>query len=72
MSIEKSKYLGQFKTFVSPYAQDIIEGITPDDQDNIIFNISETKVQHIQFAVDYMFKALKFYNGKIKMPKFFV
>lgn len=69
LAITNSSYLGQIQSFKSSISQDLVEGITLPDQDNIILTLKESKIQHLQFAMDYMFKALKFYNTKLNMPR---
>lgn len=72
LSIEPAKFIGQNRSLVSPNQQDIIEGILSSDQENIISDIQESKIQHLQHAVDYAFKALKFYNANMTMPRMLV
>ena len=52
-----------------PLQKDMIDGITKVDQVKIIKILEENEVKHLSLALDYLFKALKFYKNTIQMSR---
>jgi hypothetical protein len=70
LRIKDPVYIGKSKTLAShPLQKDMIEGISTSDQVNIIKILEEFDVKHLQLALEYLFKALKFYRNTILMGK---
>ena len=70
LRIKDPVYLGQSKALAShPLQKDMIEGISTADQAKIIKILEESEVKHLQLALEYLFRSLKFYKGPIKMNR---
>lgn len=70
LRIKDPMFIGQFKTLAShPLQRDMIEGMGIDEQVKVIKILEEAEVKHLPIALDYMFKALKFYKGTMPMGK---
>ena len=70
LRIKDPIYIGQYKSLAShPLQKDMIEGISAVDQVNIIKILEESEVKHLALALEYLFKALKFYRATVPMNK---
>jgi hypothetical protein len=70
LRIKDPLFIGQYKTLAShPLQKDMIEGMSVGEQVKVIKILEEADIKHLPIALDYIFKALKFYKGTMPMTK---
>ena len=70
LRIKDPVYIGQYKTLAShPLQKDMIEGMSVGEQVKVIKILEEAEINHLTTALEFMFKALKFYKGTMPMTK---
>lgn len=70
LRIKDPMFLGKPKTLAPHHSEaDIIEGMSLSDQMNIIKILEEAEIKHLPIALEYLFRALKFYKTLVPMNK---
>ncbi|OMJ78700.1 hypothetical protein SteCoe_21419 [Stentor coeruleus] len=70
LRIKDPVFLGKPKTLAQhPCEADVVEGMSLSDQSNIIKILEEAEIKHLPIALEYLFRALKFYKTLVPMTK---